>query len=280
MYKYIFGIYKYLKKESLFGDLMHNTLKTLIFIVSGVFVFLLLFKPYILNAYPLFPRLILITGYSFIAAISYALSYALLAPHNKLKWTGKLELGLLSLCFLIAWLLIWAYTVLNVELLFEHLCNLTNLPPLPHYFVPVSLFYTLVTGLLLYLVIHSYDIIRTFERLSGGKETPVDHWTIRKKRLNCLPSMRIRLRGKSYSNSIEMDSIDFIAAEVDGYHIIISYLNEEGHTDQYKVRNSLIHIEKQLSKVDKLVRCHKSFIVNLTYLRTAFTDTCKNKSFR
>ena len=269
---------EYLQKESLFGYLMHNTLKNIIFIFVSIFVFLFLFKPNALAECELKPLLILITGYSTIGSVSFALSYAVLSPHNRPVWTKQLEIGLFALCYFIAWLLIWGYTVLNVELLFKYVYDVYIIPPLPDNLMWVLFSYTIIIGGILYLVLHSYDILITYKKL-GKQQELIESMKVGKDRLGSIKSQIIKLEGKNDNNVIELESYQFIAAKVEENYIKIYYKSCEGSIKHYMIRNSMLNIEHQLVNIEKAYRCHKSFIVNLDYLKTVYTITSKNKSF-
>ena len=270
---------KYLQKESLFGYLMHNTLKTMIIIFVSEFAFLILFKPYILIDYELKPLLILITGYSVIGSVSYAFSYTVFSPHNKSIWTKKLEISLFALCYIIAWLLIVAYTALNVKLLFEHIYNITNTPSLPDNFLLISFFYTIVIGIILYLGIHSYDILITHERLEIKKQS-IDYMSVRENRLGCQSKANnLKLTGKNENDFLEINITQLIAAMVDSHYVKVFYICCDGNFKNILLRNTMTNIEYQLIDYKNAYRCHKSFIINIQHIKNAYTITAKNKSF-
>ena len=270
---------EYLQKESLFGYLMHNTFETIVFIFVSEFAFLFLFKPYILVEYELKPLLILITGYSIIGSVSYALSFVVFSPHNKVVWTKKLEIGLFAFCYFIAWLLIWSYTVLNVELLFEYIYEIPEIPSLPDNFIWILLFYTVVIGIILYLGIHSYDILITHEKL-GKQQKSIEYMEIRKNRLGCQPKVdTVKLTGRNENDFLKIEISQFVAAVVDGHYVKVFYLCCDGNFKHIMLRNTMYSIEYQLINFECIYRCHKSYIVNLHHIKTTYTITAKNKSF-
>lgn len=277
MKKILNEINEYLQRKSLFGYLMHNTFSTLILIFVASFGFLFLFKPYFLVNYHLKPFLILITGYSFIASISYALSYTIFSPHNKSIWTKQLEIGLFALSYFIAWLMIWGYTIINVEFFFKDVYEITRIPPLPENVGLTLLLYTIVIGLLLYLVIHSYDILITHEKL-GLQERAIENAVVRMNRLGCKVPNKIRLNGKNGKDKLEIDFSQFVLAEVEEHYIKISYICCEGTVKYHWLRNSMRAMEIQLGNADKWLRCHKSYIINIEHAHKIKRDSNKNKA--
>lgn len=258
---------------------MHNTFQTIIFIFIIAFSFLFLFKPYILINYDLKPLLILITGYSIIASISYALSFAVFSPHNKPVWTKQLEIGLFALCYFIAWLFILGYTVLNVEFLFESIYEIPHITPLPNNFIWISFFYTIIIGFILYLVIHAYDILITHERL-GKKQESINYMEVRKNRLGCQTEDDIvKLLGKNENDCLEIKISQFVAAVVESHYIKIFYVCCDGIFKHKLLRSSMTDIEFQLVNFNNIYRCHKSYIVNIHHMKKAYTISSQNKSF-
>jgi len=279
MKKLIKNLREYLSRESLFGYLMHDTSKTLIFIFIGIFSILVFFRPYILSHYELKPRVILIIGYSIIGCLSYALSFLVFSPHNKKRWTKLLEIGLFSLCFIIAYFSIWLYTVIHVNYLFEQLYGYNSIPVLPDSFFIVLFIYTIGIGLLLYLIIHSYDIFLSFEK-HGKSDTLLSNLANNKTRLGYADSeLKVTLKGKNENELLDIDISQFIAAKSDGHYIKIFYLCYNKEFKQFILRNSMANMEQQLIHIEQTYRCHKSYIINLNYLKSAYTNSIKKTSF-
>ncbi|WP_133249909.1 LytTR family DNA-binding domain-containing protein [Marinifilum breve] len=279
MKKLIKDLKEYLVRESLFGYLMHNTYKTLIFIFIGIFCILMFFQPYILSNYDLKPQLILTTGISFLGCLSYAFSFLIFSPHNKKRWTKFLEIGLFGLCFLTAWLSVWLYTVIHVNYLFEQFYGYNDIPMLPDSFFIVLFIYTIGIGLLLYLIIHSFDIFLSFEK-QGKSDTLLSNLASNKTRFGYASSTpKITLKGKNENELLDIDISQFIAAKSDGHYIKVFYLCCNKEFKQFILRNSMANIEQQLINVEQTYRCHKSYIINLNYLKSAYTNSIKKTSF-
>jgi hypothetical protein len=271
------GINEYFKRKSLFGYLMHNTFNTLAFIFVATFLFLFIFKPYALGDFDLKPQLILIVGYSIIATIAYAVSFAIFSPHNRTIWTKQLELGLFALCFFITWLLTWGYSVINIEFFFKEVYNIHEIPPLPGNLGLTLLFYVVAIGIILYLVIHSFDILITHERL-GKQEKAVDIQKMTDQKV-CLSQNTIKLTGANGKDPLEIELHQFIAAEAKGHYIQVTYNCCDERIKKHLLRTSMKKIELQLEDADRFFRCHKSYIINLEHINNAYTITSKNKSF-
>lgn len=279
MKKLIKDLKEYLAREALFGYLMYNTFYTLIFIFIGICSILIFFKPYILPYYELKPQVILIIGYSFISCSSYALSFLIFSPHNKKKWTKLLEIGLFSLCFIIAWLSIWLYTIIHVNYLFEQYYHYSNIPDLPDNFFMVLFLYIIGIGLLLNLIIHAYDIILSYQ-MFGKSDILLRKLANRKTKLGFRSSKpKVRLKGKNENELLEIEISQFIVAKSDGHYIKIFYLSWNKEFKQFILRNSMANMEQQLISVDQTYRCHKSYLINLGYLKSAYTNSVKKTSF-
>ncbi len=192
---------------------MHNTNKTLIFIFIGIFSILIFFKPYILPNYELKAQLILIIGCSFWGCLSYALSFLVFSPHSKKIWTKCLEIGLFSLCFAVAWLSIGLHTIIHVNYVFEQFYGYTDIPELPDNFFIVLFIYIIGIGLLLYLIIHSFDIFLSFEK-HGKNDTLLKKPANNKTKLGYANSeSKVRFKGKNENEFLEIDISQFIVAK-------------------------------------------------------------------
>lgn len=263
----------YLNQDSLFGDLMHSTFKTLSIIFTSSFCLLILFKPYILCQMTFVPRLILIVGYSTIACVSFVLSFLIFSPYAKKKWTKLLVISMYVTCFVLAWLQIYGYTILNIKSLFP-VYGISYTAALPDYLFVNLLFYTFGIGVILYLVIHAYGIIISLERLSDN-DSSINELKMDEK-LRPTYDSNISICGKNKNEVLEIDIQHFIFAKSEGHYIKIFYMSDDSNDCQLCVmRNTISDVEKQLMQFDSICRCHKSYIINVDYLKTIIGNSAK-----
>jgi len=272
-------INSYFKKEALLGNLSQNTFKTQGLIFIGVFTLLLFFKPFILSSFPLKPRLILIIGCSLSSCIGFAISYSIFSPYNKTKWTKLLDFGMFFTCFLITWLLIYSYVVLNIEFLFTHVYNIENSLILPDQFLLGLFIYTVGTGSIIFLFIRAYDIYITHDKFSESfyrlRATEIPNNQANK---NFKSKRKLILTGKNKNESFTIDLDQFVYAKSEGHYIKIIYLQENLKKIKFHtLRNKISTIESQLSEFDTIFRCHQSYIINLHYLKSVTGN--KNKAY-
>jgi len=272
-------VYSYLQKEALLGNLSQNTFKTQGIIFISVLVLLLFFKPFFLAAFPLKPRIILIVGYGVCACFGFAISYSIFAPYNKTKWTKLLDFGMFFTCFILIWLFIYGYSILNVKFLFEHVYNIPVDLSFPDRFFQYLLFYTIGTGSIIFLIIRAYDIYISHDKFKENlhrlKSIEIPNNQAKKNYKN---KRRLLLIGKNKNESLSLDINQFVYAKSEGHYIKIIYIHEKTKkTKFYTLRNKISVIESQLSEFDTILRCHQSYIINLHYLKSVTGN--KNKAY-
>lgn len=100
---------------------------------------------------------------------------------------------------------------------------------------------------------------------------PIELEELKKHVLNCINEIEknknhyILIKNKSNTYKIYSNEITYI--EVQKKDMLIHTINKDFH-----VRYSLEKVEKDLN-LDKFVRCHKSFLVNLTYVENIKSNT-------
>lgn len=93
---------------------------------------------------------------------------------------------------------------------------------------------------------------------------PIELEELKKHLLNCIKEIEINkknyiiIKNKSNTYKINLNEIKYV--EVQKKDMLIHTINKE-----FEVRYSLEKIEKDLN-LDKFVRCHKSFLINLSYI--------------
>jgi len=267
-------IIDYLNKDSLFGYFMHNTLKTLILIFISTFLILQFFEPYLLAHMPLCNQLIINIGSSILACFSYAISFLIFAPHSKLRWTKLLELGMFLTCFIIAWFLVSTYLLLLIDVLFPRIENIKFHMIKPDDFFLTLFFYTIGIGLILYIIIHAYDILISHEKFSYQIEN-------NKTKKFKLPKTDFKntfiIERKNKKENLEILHSQFLYAKSEGHYVKIFFFKEnKKDLDQYIIRNTISNLEQQLGKSDIIFRCHKSYLINLRHCQSFIKNPSRN----
>ncbi|WP_250675560.1 LytTR family DNA-binding domain-containing protein [Paraclostridium ghonii] len=100
---------------------------------------------------------------------------------------------------------------------------------------------------------------------------PIESEELRKHILTCIKDIEINKNNhiliKNKSNTYKIDSNEIKYVEVQKKDMIIHTINKN-----FDVRYSLEKIEKDVN-LDKFVRCHKSFLVNLSYVENIKPNT-------
>lgn len=268
-------IINYLNKESLFGYFMHNTLRTLIIIFINTFLILQFFEPYLLAHLPQRNQLVINLGISVIACFSYAFSFLFFAPHSKIRWTKLLEIGMFSTSFFLDWVLISAYVFFCMKVLFPNIEAIRFHMDIPENFLSILFLYTIGIGIISYIIIHAYDILISHEKFS----VKIDESQKNKKFK--LPKTDFKnkflIEGKNKNESLEIMHSQFLYAKSEGHYIKIFYFPEKKkEIEQYLIRNTIINLERRLGDSQIIFRCHKSYLINLSYCNSFIKSPSKN----
>lgn len=100
---------------------------------------------------------------------------------------------------------------------------------------------------------------------------PIELEELKKHVLTCIKAIEINKNNyiviKNKSNTYKIDSNEIKYIEVQKKYMLIHTINKS-----FDVRYSLEKIEKDIN-LDKFVRCHKSFLVNLSYVENIKSNT-------
>jgi len=76
---------------------------------------------------------------------------------------------------------------------------------------------------------------------------------------------KLVITSENRNQKIETSTSRLICIESEGNYVNTWYL-EEGKIVRFLIRNTLKNIESQIEKTDSLFKCHRAFIVNLSYI--------------
>jgi len=274
MYKFILNkVYFFFKKEAILGELAHNTRKFFFIIIVLVFSLLFFFKPFLLNLLLIKTQLILSIGCSILAAMGYIIAISIFMPFNKKKWTVLMEFTTVMTAFFFGWLLIYGYLMI---------CFKVNLPEpfiinepivIPENFFYKTLFYTLGTGSFVYIILYMYNIIK-FDNGKNIFETNISNNILNETYKN---PKTLKLNGKNKNEQLIINRNDFICAKSEGHYIKVYYLHHKSQrVNNYVLRNTMKNFEHSIIDYNTLYRCHKSFFININYLKSIIGNSNKS----
>jgi DNA-binding LytR/AlgR family response regulator len=84
--------------------------------------------------------------------------------------------------------------------------------------------------------------------------------------LETLKPTPVTITAASEQDKIDFDLADFIYAHVDGNYVEFFLLNEDGNVECHIKRNTLKNVEEQLEKFGRVLRVHRSYLVNCNYI--------------
>jgi Response regulator of the LytR/AlgR family len=86
-------------------------------------------------------------------------------------------------------------------------------------------------------------------------------------------SEKVIISGNTHRNiSLSPEKILFVEAA--GNYMIINHIDHNGKPVQTQLRATINQIETQLQEYEKIIRCHRAFLINMSYV----TETIKNSA--
>lgn len=261
-------VFSFCKKDAIIGELAYNTRKIFFIVIGLVFSLLFFFKPFSLDRLLTKNQLIIDIGCSVMAGLGYVISVSIFMPFKREKWTVFMEFITVLTAFFLSWLLIYFYL---------DLCFKNHLPKpfyidetivIPQGLFYKTLFYTLGTGTFVYLLLFMYNRF-VFYKENPNSENNLKYKVTSKNRKD------LKLIGKNKNEHLIIDNKNFILAKSEGHYIKIYYLMEK-NLKSYIIRNTMKNIELVTSNYHNIYRCHKSFLLNLNYVKSIIGNSNKS----
>ncbi|NER13040.1 hypothetical protein GWK08_06290 [Leptobacterium flavescens] len=261
MLKFARKIASYLKKECIPNQLNVNTWKANKFIFVFTYIVLFLLKPYELVSLPMEQLHIYIAIYSIIYCIAYSLSIIIFMPFNtSLKWTKFKEFGTAIIFILISWLLILGVSLYFHEVFYPENENVLNLLITKKNTLSSFLF-TIGLGSLILVMLYFLNLNTKLH--------------IYNKQYKSKSNEKITIIGKNKNEYLELFSGTFIYAKSEGHYVKIYYFNAFRQVRHYLMRNTMKELEKFTEHCNSIYKCHKSYLVNLSYIKSLLETSNK-----
>lgn len=235
--------------------------KILISIAFGVFIglFLFVFEPFNISDAKHENKDLFILGYGLVTFISLLITYFIIPFifkkfHNNEKWTAGKEILHISLN-------IFLITIMNIfySILFCKDCApfQTNLFEVLFF----SFFSVLLIGMfpVAFMVLIYQNIL--LKKHIKNAETINQNLPSKKPEQNI-----ITIYSNNKKNMLSLNSAQLLAIEANGNYINV-YYEDKDKLNREIIRNTLKKTEDVIKKYSNFVRCHKSYIVNLSKLK-------------
>lgn len=244
----------FLNKPYPFDIDLKNNIKGISGISLGMFLFILFFQPVELENFNFENRLLIIAGYgaitlTILAATRLLLPWTFPKVYTPGKWNMKLEI------------------ILNVSI---WILNATAYAFYTRYVAHVSLSMYLMFKIVLLSIAPVIILIiineRKFLRKYLGQLTDQKvYLNIRESVTKDDPLVQVELFSENRSEKINLSSQQLILIQSADNYVEI-FFKEDDQIQKTLVRNTLKNIEEQLKNNSNIIRCHRTFIVNIKYV--------------
>lgn len=254
-------IKQYLNKPYPFEDSIGKRL--FVSVLFGLFIglFLLIFEPFDIHSLQHPNRSLFIFGFGFVTFISMLLTYLVLPAlfrkfYNPDNWKVGKEIVHITLTIIVITFLNILYSLTFCEyckpfygdigkiILFSFLSVLIIGA------IPVSLMVLIYQNILLKRNIKNAEKINQNLKKTNFSQTNI-----------------INIYSNNKKNMLSIESDKLIAIEANGNYINVYYSENGGSLKRETIRNTLKKTEDSIQTYENFVRCHKSYIVNLSNLK-------------
>jgi len=243
------------KNQIDFNELKSTRLPITLFAGLFVWFFIWFFQPFELNKFNIENKALFLAGYGLITSFELFLGYFIPPFLWKSFFTYKFWNSGFHLIYLALNLVLLAF--------FNRIYGeLTGFYQFNTFSIAHYIFYTLAIGLLpIISTIFIADRVllkNKFERLE--KKSKTNKKVLHQKQNQLIRKISIKSDKTKDKFDIELSNILYFQS--DDNYVNIFYLHE-GNLSKRLMRITLSQIEKQLDGFDQIVRCHRSFVVNL-----------------
>ncbi len=241
-----------------------ESIKKKIFIAAlfGVFIglFLLILKPFDIQNLTHKHKTIFLLGYGFITFLSMLITFVIFPVifkkfHNKEKWTtGKEIIHITTTLFLIA--------LLNIpySAVFCNYC-----PPFETETYAGALIFSMMSVFILGIFPVSIMVL-VYQNILLKRNIKNAEIATQKIKKRSTPQETISIYSNNKRNMLSININQLLVIEANGNYINV-YYEENDKLIKEMIRNTLKNTEDITEKHSNIIRCHKSYIVNLSKLK-------------
>ncbi len=245
---------------------LNNGIKSALLVSLFMIVFFMIFKPFGLGNLSFWPLFKVVCMYASINAIStflvlYLFRFLFPSFYNEDKWTvGHQSILFFFLLFFIA-LGCFAVNVL-IKFMPFHIKS----------FLWLS-FYVISFGILPigFSIMRKYNVqlkknLKEAQSINTAISSEIESDSID-------PSVLISFHSDNKKEKLELKDTQFLYGESDGNYVTIHFLNEKKETHKKMIRTTLKTITSDVSSLKHIIRCHRSFIVNINMIQQINGDS-------
>jgi len=230
-------------------DLKFNSL-IIFFITLGIFAFLLLFQPFDIDTLPVRQKYIMVAGIAVITFLAFALHLMILPSFfqkrfSSSQWTIKKE---------ILWNLWILFTILGGYFLFTRFMGVMKFG----FDMVIKLLFTAVIPISILIIVNYNKMIRSHLRLA-------DEMNKKLKENKSIPEKIIYFNSDYQKDSlaIKISSLLFIRS---ANNYIEVFWKEVETIKSQMVRTSLLNAEDILKEYKFILKCHRSYLININHI--------------
>lgn len=247
----------FLKKKHYRPKNLYNHKKSATFIFIATFCLIFLFPFDSIHFVHSFNQIFISLCYATLATLAYLLNNAIFKPSKSASWLYLNEIFLHISIILSIFLFINIFSYLLLEPCFIYLLNSDEHFSYTKHFFVWSLIYCVTFGIIFYALINFFDLV---------------NYLVNKKTLNIdfkeTTSEILDIKGKNKNERLVIPFKDLVFIKSEGHYINIHYLQQDKlQLNNTIFRSSMNEIEKHLKSHTSIVRCHKSYFINIVHIR-------------
>lgn len=261
----------FLNKEHLRVYISYNVKKVTLFIFVFVFLFLFVFEPYRVVEFQFKSKLYVSFAYALSSSLGYFSSVLLMKPDRKDGWKIKQEVLHIFLADIFVWGLtsVFIAFILNPSLT-AFFDSHTTFTASSRFYV-FNFIYIIMVSVICYAFLRLYDVSYLLMKQKNKKVTEPNIIDQKLKEAKALT-----LCGKNKNECLELTVSQFVYIKSEGHYVKVHYLAGKTKKIESKVlRASMKDMELSTLTSSKIMRCHKSYLVNLDYVHNVISESNK-----
>ncbi|SEC92699.1 LytTr DNA-binding domain-containing protein [Tenacibaculum sp. MAR_2009_124] len=236
---------------------LYNKKKSVIFTFITTFLLIQLFPFSNITFKELTSQLFTSVVFATLASSSYLINYYIFKPTKRTPWLYKHEIFYHLSIFFGVFFLINIFACLFLNLSLKYIVQSTSTFSYSFEFVLKSFFYTVVFGVVFYILINFFDLVRY---ITNKTKLNID--------LEGETAEILDLRGKNKNERLVIPSSNLIYMKSEGHYVNIYYTQlDKQKLNNVIFRSSMNEIEKTLNQHESIIRCHKSYFINLIHIK-------------
>ncbi|WP_408029054.1 LytTR family DNA-binding domain-containing protein [Tenacibaculum xiamenense] len=227
-------------------------------------------KPFSLGAHSAIIQHFIIAVYSFNAGIIISIIVYILNTITKGKWTYFDDIKMISIFIIVNFSISYSFTIKLVNPILTDYFKIDETYQIPNDFAMQAIVFLIPTSLLIYATIAFTTLIgQTFDKKAG-------HEIVLKKAQKCNDTIVFIGKNKNDNLTVSVENCIYIQSQ--GHYVNIVYKDSEILTIKTDtLRMSMAQVELCIKNISPIIRCHKSYFINVSYIKRIKFDGLKYK---